>query len=162
MAFADWTHSGSGVASLDGAVKHAGNSSYKAEPFPGIPPNVLTHDTFSEPQAQIVLWTRKASGNEHCQQVVTHSEYGNLSCLPDVIDTWQKWRLTFWYEAAANTKWGRIEKWINSTWEQIGEEDTNFGAGSPSSGSVALTISYGNYPGGSDAYMWFDDVEVSA
>jgi len=162
MVFADWTRTGSGVGELDGSVKHAGNSSYRAEPFPGLDPNVLTHDTFSEPQAQITLWTIKASSSSHCGQVVNHTEYGSLSCLPDVIDTWQRWRLTFWYEAATNTKWGRIEKWINTAWVQQGADDTNFGAGSPSSGALSLRISYGNYPGGATAFMWFDEVEVSA
>jgi len=71
---------------------------------------------------------------------------------------WVKFKVTYWYDATSNTKWGRIEKWIDSAWVQQGG-DINYGAGSPAAGSLSLKMVASS---AHEGRAWFDEVEVSA
>jgi hypothetical protein len=151
MVFADWTFSGTGSGDLDASVKYSGNSSYKASPAYGAQ-NALTHDTFLEPQATIILWTRtEYKSSTH----VRLSTYGTIDCSPTSYDTWEKQRVTFWYDANSNIIWGRHERWVASAWVFVA--DTNFGTGSPSAGDLVLI---GSTPTGYTKSSWFDEVDV--
>jgi len=164
MAFAHWTFSGDASGALDTSIKYAGNSSYKST-LSGSTGNTnnLTHDTFLEPQLQIILWSRwycADSGspyNYRAKPRIILSSYGTLDLGPHMsISTWEKFRVTFWYDVSSNSKFGRIEKWSGSAWEQQGS-DKNFGAGSPSAGTLALN---GYVTANRTSYVWFDEVEV--
>jgi hypothetical protein len=59
MVFADWTVIGAGKAELDTGVKYAGNSSVKLNsPTATKVLTELEHNTFLQPQCQIVFWMR--------------------------------------------------------------------------------------------------------
>lgn len=163
MVFADWTHSGSySSAALDAAIKYAGSSSCKLTTTTAVHPKtcVLTHDTFLEPQLQALIWIYRTSCVDEAHPRVKHSSYGSLDTYSyTTVATWERFRFTFWYDIGANTKWGRLEKWSGSAWEQQGS-DTNFGAGSPVAGAIALECY--SKSGSSTGNAWFDEVEVSA
>lgn len=164
MVFADWTFSGDGSGALDASEKYAGNSSYRSV-LSGATNNEnnLTHDTFLQPKAQIVLWSRWYCADSvspyfyTASPKVVLSTFGSLNLQPYMaVNTWTKFRVTFWYDVSANSKFGRIEEWIGSVWVQQGT-DTNFGAGSPSPGTLALN---GLVSANRTSYVWFDEVEV--
>ena len=152
MVLTDWTFTKqyTGTGTLDASIKYAGNSSYKSHADADW--TKLTHNTFSETQTQIILWTRADSLS--ATQTINLSTYGNLSVLPTVINTWEKYRVSFWYDTTTNIKWGRVEQWIAGAWSQIGS-DINFGAGSPTTGSLMLY-----HQSGSFVNAWFDELEV--
>lgn len=157
MVFTDWTFSGTGSGALDASIKYAGSSSYKSTVLPW-GSNTLTHDTFLEPQAQAIFWTRVVGTNIiNVKSVVNHSEYGDLECPSTATSTWEKFKVVFWYDIGSNTKYGRIYRWDTGAWVQHGA-DTNFGSGSPAAG----TISIGQWSNRDNTYVWFDEVEVSA
>ena len=167
MVFTDWTYSATYLlptGTLDTAVKYAGNSSFKIHYSGGIHSSwgILTHNTFSEPQASVIVQTRYdktvASIPNH---VITHSAYGGIAFVPDTQAEWQKFKATFWYDADSDIKWGRVEKWIDSAWVQQGT-DLNMGSGSPSAGSISLRGLSGAVNHGSYLSIRFDEVEVSA
>jgi len=168
MVFADWTFSGSDSGALDGDIKYAGTSSYRAHLYPGYgvaEQNYLTHDTFNEPQAQIILWTRyyrdNALSGAAVKTYIKHNSYADVQCIMAAYNTWEKHRVTFWYDATTNTKWGRDERWTGGAWVATGS-DVNCGAGSPSPGSIVLH-SWGYISSGYlTARSWFDELEVSA
>jgi len=159
MALLDWTFSHTagvgGSITLDAAIKYAGNSSckiYSGSANGSI--NSTTRNTFSASQAQVIFWVYSPSLTSTNINAKL-STYGYLSCTPALINTWENWRISFWYDAVNDIKWGRREKWVAGAWAQQGT-DTNMGAGSPSAGSIAFTIE------NSDAgkYHYIDEVEV--
>ena len=162
MVFADWTVTGDGSAALDAVVKYAGSSSCKITYLNAENATVyVTHDTFLEPQAQVIYWqyrTGSGSPGRPTNVGIEHSSYGALDSGQTVYDTWEKFRATYWYDILNDIRWGRIEKWNGSSWDQVGN-DTNFGSGSPSAGSIKLK-SISNWMTSPHAY--FDEVEVSA
>lgn len=167
MVFIDWTlstqsQSGSYACQgggLDGTVKYSGVSSLK------LTANQYTsgwskakHNTFLEPQAQVISWiyTQKYGT---VNPRINISSYGDLTCVTSADSTWERFKVSFWYDIGSNTKWGRIERWSGSEWIQIGT-DTNLGSGSPAAGTLSL-ISRGNTGLLSSCYScWFDEVEV--
>lgn len=160
MVLADWTCSGIGTCILDASIKQVGNSAVKIN----TPPNtagstLLTHDTFLEMQAQVIAWARMFTEGDYAKPMINLSGYGDADLYPYMIEeTWAKFKVSFWYDISSDTKWCRIEKWIDSAWVLQGNDD-NMGAGSPASGTLALKIySSSTYSG----YVWFDEVEVSA
>lgn len=155
MSLSDWTASGtSGTPpELDASVKYAGNSSVKFT-VQYESTTQLTHNTFLENRAQIICWTRY--NDQHGTPRVNMPSYGNLDCKGTNIDTWYKWRLSYWYESATDTKWGRRELWTGGEWVQQGT-DTNFGSGAPS--NCALILSAINI-GAPYKLAWFDELEV--
>ena len=158
LVFADWVFAGTGTGALDTSEKYAGNSSYKVVlSDPGSKSNTLTHNSFLQPQAQVILWVRNSYGTTAVSRSaqVGLSTYGFVTCLPEK-NVWAKYRASFWYDIASNTKWGRVERWIGSAWVQQGT-DYNFGTGSPAAGSLILKTSVGFTYGIS---LWFDEVEV--
>lgn len=167
MVFADWTFTqvtGTAAWALDAATKYAGNSSAKISLYSYSSPTVAraTHDTFSEPMAQVICWVRHNTGNygsiADCKiRLSTYGAIGTASYA--TVDTWEKFRFTFWYDVTTNTKFGRLEKYVGAAWVQQGS-DTNFGTGSPSSGQISLEGRCEDYRGGEKA--WFDEVEVSS
>lgn len=158
MVFADWTFSGTGTGILDSAIKYSGSSSYQSFIAVMSATNSLTHDTFSEPQAQVICMTR-LSGLSALNVIayVNHAEYGDLQLSTSAMSTWDKFKVVFWYDLGSNTKFGRVYIWDTSAWVQQGT-DTNFGTGSPSAGSIALK----QWCNRTNTYVWFDDVDVSA
>lgn len=162
MVYTDWTFSGAGSSELDGGTKYAGNSSCRLILSSISGTGTLTHNTFSESQAQIIAWIRKDEHSATYRAIpkVNLSGYGSIdvsSYLADAV--WSKFRLSFWYDTPDDIRWGRIEEWVDSAWVVQGS-DINFGAGSPSVGtlSLILTTNSVNYA----KYAWFDEVEVSA
>jgi len=154
MVLTDWTLSsqwGDGSAVLDVATKYAGNSSLRLGAGTGWAK--VTHNTFSSTQMQVILWCRNTPEGVGYEGII-HSSYGTLSLQSYyTASTWERFKATFWYDAPSNTRWGRLEKWNGSAWIQQGT-DTNFGAGSPATGSLQLR-SYGT-----NNYGWFDELEV--
>ena len=165
MVFADWTFSiasGSGSCALDAVEKHAGASSAKMSigNHVNAPILRLTHDTFLEPQAQVIGWFRMQLGSSSSipRSNVYHSSYGSIDTLTyATASTWEKFKFTFWYDIGSNTKWGRLEKYVATAWVQQGT-DTNFGSGSPASGTVALEGKGQNIR--NDQVVWFDEIDV--
>lgn len=156
MVFIDWTFSGVGTGTLDPAVKYAGTSSYKAYMSGTQGTSALTHDTFSEPRATVIAWVRvHYQSTINTKTIINHSSYGDLQMYVSAIDTWEKLKVMFWYDIESNTKFGRVYKWSGTDWTQYGT-DTNFGAGSPAAGSIALKV-WSNL---NDAEAWFDEVEI--
>lgn len=170
MVFADWTFSGDlgTTGTLDGVIKYAGNSSYKSHVACSgyqTKNSYLQHNTFLEPQAQIVMWcryNRSSTSAAIIAMYALHSSYGSLKCNLSAYSTWEKHRLTFWYDITTNTRFGRDEKWNGSAWVQTAG-DTNFGAGSPVSGSISLQgYGHAEFSDSKTFSHWFDEVEVSA
>jgi len=163
MVFIDWTFSGNGSGTLDASIKYAGLSSYKGE-LPtsfGLWNNQLTHNTFSAPQAQIIFWGRLSSSGPGEKRIrIRHSSYGYFDMEPLLDDTFHRFRVTFWYDAGTNIKWGRVERYISSAWVQYGT-DTNLGSGSPPTGSITLEVNKGYIGATAVAVIgWFDELEV--
>lgn len=167
MVFADWTFNiiaGDGSCALDAVTKYAGNSSARMPISNHVDATILrlTHDTFSEPRANVIGWFRYQEGSLSSipRSNVYHSSYGSIDTLTYATNaTWEKFKFTFWYDIDSNTKWGRLEKYVASAWAQQGT-DTNFGSGSPASGAISLEgkgeIMKNNQ------VLWFDEIEVSA
>lgn len=156
MVFADWTFSGTGSGALDSSIKYAGSSSYKSTVLPW-GSNTLTHDTFLEPQANVIFWTRVVgTSTSNVKAVINHSIYGDLECTSTATSTWNQFKVVFWYDLGSNTKFGRIYIW-DGAWTQQGT-DTDFGSGSPTSGTIGI----GQWSNRDNTYVWFDDVDVSA
>ena len=78
-----------------------------------------------------------------------HGTYGTISATHGATGTWICYEVYLWYDAASNTKWGRIKK----GGVQEGA-DTNFGAGAPAAGAIELYAA--------DINTNIDDVEVYA
>lgn len=156
MAFADWTFSGDGSGSLDTAIKYSGNSSYKSYLSGQRDTNILKHNTFLESQATVILWARSETAGAHwIRSYVNLSTYGDLQLVLRVDDTWEKFRVRYWYDIASNTKFGRIERYISSVWTQYGV-DISFGSGAPAAGQIGLK----QYNETTTTNVWFDEVEV--
>ena len=156
MVFADWTVIGSGSATLDTGVKYAGNSSVKlTSPTATKVDTKLEHNTFLQTQCQIVFWMRSSYYFSGINYGISFIPYGYVNLQGyETLNTWEKWRLTFWYDISANTKWSRIERWSGSVWEQQGT-DYNWGSGSPTTGKLRLRTYQERTFG-----TWFDEVEV--
>lgn len=167
MVFTDWTFSivaGSGSCALDTVTKYAGNSSAKMSigNHVNAPILRLAHDTFLEPQARVIGWFRRQVGSSGSipRSNVYHSSYGSIDTLAYATSaTWEKLKFAFWYDTDANTRWGRLEKYVDSAWVQQGD-DTNFGTGSPSAGAISLEGKGVNQK--SSQAVWFDEIEVYA
>lgn len=163
VVYADWTVNSCGancLCELDSSIKYSGVSSYKNRIYrynAGASANYLTHNTFLESQAQIILWTRIDNLPTNSRMEVNLSTYGYLSVTPDIINDWQKFKAEFWYDISSNTRWGRVYKWNGSAWAQEGT-DTNFGTGSPSAGDLVLRSYLASYT--HTVNYWFDEVEV--
>ncbi len=154
MVFADWT---SGTTKYNGTSRFRGRCHTYSSGGPYYAK--LQHNTFLQNQAQLIFWAR----SEYLTFVnpyAGHVSYGNVPLANSANDTWERFRVTFWYDATTNTKWGRGERWSGSAWVQIGS-DVNFGVGSPSNGSIYL-MSYTTTGGGVPYYKdcWFDELEV--
>lgn len=165
MAFIDWTFNviaGNGACALDASIKYAGASSAKISIADHVNAPVLrlTHDTFSEPRAQVIGWSRIQIGESGStpRGNVYHSSYGSIDTLGYATDiTWEKFRSTFWYDIDSDTKWGRLDKWVASAWVQQGT-DINFGTGSPSAGAISLEGK--GVQSKHSQVVWFDEVEI--
>lgn len=156
MVYTDWTFSGDGSGSLDTTIKHSGNSSYKSYLSGQRDTNILKHDTFLEPQATVILWARtEIKGTLWIQTFVNLSTYGDQQLVLQVNDTWEKFKVKYWYDIASNTRFGRVERWIGGVWVQYGI-DKNFGSGAPAAGQIGLK----QYNETTTTNAWFDDVEV--
>lgn len=161
MAFADWTFAGDGQGELDPSIKYAGNSAYRTQNSTNGGINTLTHNTFSGAQAQVVFWARYSydGAAAKLQQIVRLSTYGDVNVTPylPTVGTWYKMRVTFWYDAASDTKFSKIEKWVDSAWvEQLVK---NMGAGAAGVGNIVLKSTSESSV---TKYGWFDEVEISA
>lgn len=167
MVFADWTFAGDGTGTLDGVIKYSGANSYKSHMIDD-GTSTLTHDTFLEPQAQVILWARSDNDRpvdtfNYTRNYVTLSTYGSIG-MDDYMGygVWEKFKISFWYDIDSDMKFGRLEKWVLSAWEQQGD-DTNFGTGSPLPGTIALRNTVGvSFPGTDWGTAWFDDVDIFA
>lgn len=154
MVFIDWSCGGDFPnCSLDASIKYAGNSSFKIYSPASSYYNTFTHNTFSNSQLQLIFWGYR--GNAGANPIIRHSSYGDLYCTNSTNTTWERFRVTYWYDATTNTKWGRVERWSGSAWVQIGS-DTNFGTGSPAAGSLILV----GHSTTTLSYTWFDELEV--
>ena len=151
MAFKDWTFRGTGTGTIDPTVKQAGNSSYKALPAYASA-NELEHNTFLEPRAMVICWTR---ADYKSSTSINHSSYGTINCTPSGWDVWERQRVTFWYDAQNNIRFGRRERYVGGAWIQV--EDVEFGSGTPTAGTIKLMNST---PTGYTKPSWFDEVEV--
>jgi len=145
MALSEWVIESGVGATLNTTDKHSGNSSFQVI---GSGTNGITRG--NSQQARVTVWVLigAVSGIAMCG----HISYGALSIEPDVSGVWKNMRATFWYDSANDTRWGRVEKWTGSVWEQVGN-DTNFGSNSPSANSIRLTHTDNNG-------CKFDDIEV--
>ncbi len=161
MVFIDWTVSGVGSAALDATVKYAGNSSCKLTIPQSTTGNCnFTHNTFSGSQVQVILWHKSSGyyGLRYGDVLVGLTSYGYLSVKYGEDENWLKYKVSFWYDANSNTKWGRVERWDGSTWIHVGG-DVNLGIGSPSAGSLVLRSKL-DLVYGAPVDRWFDEVEV--
>lgn len=158
MSFSDWTLTGSGaLAELDSSIKYEGNSSLKMYRSSLSWATIsLTHDTFSETEAQIVFWGYVSIQPSNQYNAVNMSSYGDISCwLIQGHETWEHFRTTFWYDADNDTKYGRLEMEVASVWVQQGN-DINFGTGSPALSDLVLKARVF----GDTHLVYFDYVEV--
>lgn len=157
MVFSDWTVTGTGTGLLDSGIKYAGNSSYRAR-LNDYQDVVLTHNWFSQPQAQLIFWTRFdfTSNASNRAQHVKLSDYTWVNCHNYTRQTWDKFKVTFWYDIPTNTKWGRSEIWDGSNWVQKGS-DINCGAGAPIPSSILLRAAVSSTV---DYRVWWDELEV--
>lgn len=169
MTYTDWTITGNnGSCSLDATTKYTGNSSLQEAVLRGDGAYVnLTHNTFSQTQTQLIFWFRNTADISNgpytggVRGYVNHSSYGDIPINVLSYNTWEKYRISYWYDLSTNTKWGRIERWDNTNWIQV-NADYNFGANSPSISSIKLKTT-GFYTGLSSygtGYCWFDELEV--
>jgi hypothetical protein len=155
MAFGDWTVT-SGSWALYSADKYAGNSCVQGAATVNSTDQYLSRGSSS--QYQVILWVRSyAPGGDTTYSKVRHPSYGTLTLQSKSggLSDWEKFRVSFWYDSGANTKFGRIEKWVTDAWVQQGT-DTNFGTGSPAASTIQL-VTYRTYPG---CYSLFDELEV--
>lgn len=166
MVYIDWTCSVAGAnssCSLDGTTKYAGTSSFRARVHTqsGVSSySKLQHNTFSQPQAQLIFWAYyTVRFNNIVRPYPGHTSYGEVPLSNSATGIWERFRVTFWYDAGTNTKWGRGERWNGSAWIQIGG-DISYGAGSPANGSIYLKAFTNT--GGAASYedYWFDELEV--
>jgi len=173
-SYSEWTFAGAGSGALDPSVKYAGTSSYKSSLNPnyvGTPTNTLTRDAFSCSQLRVILWRRHsvtcksgAGDNITGDQYVRHPGYGDVLLSHIYNDTpgstvtndWKKYRVSFWYDSASNTRFARREYWDGSQWVQDGA-DVNIGSGAPTAGSIVLKHTA---MGGGWSYAWYDELEV--
>lgn len=159
MAFLDWDYETSYCSvSLDAATKYEGNASLR----------------FTVTKDRVTAWAKATRKNYSVSQLrvvfralrmncdsgyLFHPGYGILSYRPYLdYGVWQRFRLSFWYDAGTNTRWGRVEREENGSWVKK-ENDTNFGTGSPASGSFYfygqiywITVPYN--------FHWLDAVEA--
>jgi hypothetical protein len=174
MAFVDWTfaHSGGGSSSgvLDTSEKEAGNSSYESilgpDDFTNY--NTLTRNSFTCQQMQVILWRRHARTStggvsDPAYLYIRHPSYGDLQISTlsgtQTLSDWTKYRVSFWYDSGANTKFGRIEYYDTDHWVQVGS-DTNFGTGVPDAAGIFLKNAK-SYTGSTcNSLGWFDELEV--
>ena len=103
----------------------------------------------------VICWNR---AEYRSATEINHSSYGTISCTPAAWDTWERQRITFWYDIDNDIKWGRRERYVAGAWTQP-SDDVNFGSGSPSAGTITLMNST---PTGYTKPSWFDEVEVFA
>jgi len=166
MVLADWTLSwnnlGGGTGfnpTLDAAIKYAGNSSLKCytNEFNAGGYSRATHITFSETRAQLIVWARSET-KSNAMPYVGHASYGILECTNSADATWERFKVSFWYDASSLTRWGRVERWNGAAWVQIGT-DTNFGAGAPAAGAIFIE-SYKLLTQFVYTSNWFDELEV--
>ncbi len=164
MVYIDWTPGGNGgSATLDGVTKYAGSSSMKFTSQGGYFVNTitLTHNTFSSNKVQVICWARTSQYSVSYNIIkITHSSYGALIPTNSAMNTWDKFRVTFWYDNTTNTKWGRVERWDGTNWILLGGGDVNCGVGSPSAGTLSLELHYKGTSGSAYGYGWFDELEV--
>lgn len=170
MTYLDWTFSGDGDGDLDAATKYAGNSSYvghHAVVHGALVNSYLTHNTFYEPKAQIESWIRKSKSGYHtiyadvrCK--IQLSSFGICECHLQSESTWEKHRISFWYDVGSNKKFSRDERWNGTEWVKT-SADNNHGDGIPGAGTIALIVQgYLSQPyGGINVYGWFDEVKIT-
>lgn len=154
MALTNWTLDGN--EGLDISTKYAGNSSVRIGNIVPTAATGLYRTGYSKTQVQVIAWIR-GSPNDKVYPCITHSSYGSIT--KGSANIWTKIRVSFWYDAPNNTKFGRLESWDGAAWVQEGS-DTNFGLGTPGANSIYLQAAR-IYGGGSvTEYVWFDEVEV--
>jgi hypothetical protein len=164
MSFTDWTFETSArtdfgfqaTYSLDVSTKIEGNGSLKTYISTGAYYATVkaTRNNFSSTQLQVVLYVRVSSTS--CPGQVGHSSYGNATLPASAANTWDRFRVTFWYDSTTNTKFIRVERWDPSTNSWVQQGDTNAGTGAPAAGSFYLYFSGSN----TTATAWFDDIYV--
>ena len=139
------------TASLHTIKKHSGNSCFEVRSNVGIYEKGITRG--NSQQATILVWVYEPRTTE---QRIGHLSYGNLNALENLSAVWWRLRISFWYDSANNTRWGKIEKWVIDHWVQWGT-DTNFGIGVPALNPIRL----GNKGSSSIyEYAYYDDIEV--
>jgi hypothetical protein len=150
-SLSDWTVN-TGSASLDSSIKYSGNSSCKLSGNLGAN---ISRNNFSVHQLKMIGWLRDKFSGAFTDIHIQHPGYGDIYLVPSLpaIDTWYKYRFTYWYDSPNDTQWGRIERYSAGSWVQEGADD-NKGSGSPSSGTIKLCKQSGSES------CWFDDVEV--
>lgn len=163
MVLIDWTLSAdtipwSQLPVLDAAIKYSGSSSLKCYANSASTRySRAQHTTFSESQLQLIAWTYSESISKVVPRVSLAS-YGALVLTNSANNTWERFKVSFWYDSNSNTKWGRVERWNGAAWVQIGS-DTNFGVESPAAGSMYIE-GRGISDGAASYSVWFDEVEV--
>lgn len=149
----DWTHSGYGIAVFDTSWKVAGASSLQLRNSGSIfRTPTMTHNTFSEAQAQVIGYFRRQ--NTNATIYVIHGSYG-AATLPSPIGAWYEYRVKFWYDANADIRWSSVERWSAGAWISDGA-DVNHGAGAPSDGTIAIRGRVNSIYS-----AWFDELDVS-
>ena len=149
MSLDEWTKT-AGAWVLDSGTKHSGNSSVKTSNQNAI----LSRGSYHQAKISAYFFTVVA-GSEMAKIGFKHNSYGELLGQSEATQGWHRYKATFWYDGANDTKWGKIEKWVDPDWVQIGT-DTNFGAGSPNADYVALITK------AIAGAMFMDDIECYA
>jgi len=176
-SFSEWTTSGDVTGALDSSTKYAGNSSYGAsKSFPykvGVNSIAdLTRNNFTCSKICLIAWVKtyatSSYGTGYSTAILRHPSYGDFTIQQaaatdtTVNNPWEKFRVWLWYDAASNTKFGRLEKWVTDAWVQQGT-DTNFGSGASTEQSLTLRFRFqrASYASGSGSgSAWFDEVET--
>jgi hypothetical protein len=168
MSLLDWTfetylHFTGDIAqySLDPDTKIEGNSSLKiyvsGGGATGGPHVKATRKNFSATSVQVVLYARTDNTGTVLYKRVGHPSYGDFELPFSAANTWDRFRLTFWYDISTDTKFVRVERWDPNTnsWVKQGD-DRNAGTGAPTAGSIYLYVET-RYTSGN---TWFDDIYV--
>lgn len=157
-SFADWTVI-AGEWSVYSGDKYAGNSSFQAA-HTSVANAFLGRGTMTT--ARVILWARTYRALGSIATYIYHSSYGYVK-LQDLtsgaITDWEQFRVSFWYDAASDTKFSRLEKNISGSWVQQGT-DTNCGTGTPSANSIQLNSGVTLNNAGN--YSLFDEIYVYA
>lgn len=175
----DWFPSGSaqGISwGLDTGIKAGGTSSYLCNWSEHVNYSPV-RDCYSErvgfaaAEVMVIGWARVSGGGgqvgEYFDNRIYHPSYGDIVILSANVyggKDWTKFRATFWYDPAADTKFGRLELWDGADWVQQGN-DINFGRGAPAADTIKLHAYFYGYNDfitnwDVSASAWWDELEV--